>query len=77
MWKLENITLTIGIAVFSFQNVGIAMNIRGSMEKPRNFQRIFTLSTCVTCVFYLVFGIVTQLALGEYVANIVLLNFAP
>ncbi|EAS04852.2 transmembrane amino acid transporter protein (macronuclear) [Tetrahymena thermophila SB210] len=77
LWKTDNFFLAVGISVYSFQVMGIALNIRNSMENPNNFIPVFYTSTILTCLMYLVFGIVTQLAIGEYTEDIVLLNFAP
>lgn len=38
---------------------------------------MFNIATLFTCIIFLLFGIVTQLAFDEYTAEIVLLNFAP
>lgn len=57
--------------------MGIALNVRNCMAKPDDFLPVFKISTLMTSLLYLIFGIVTQLAIGEYTHDIVLLNFAP
>jgi amino acid permease len=58
-WKSENLTLALGITVYSFKIAGISMTIRNNMEQPLNFMRVFNLATIITCVIYLIFGVVT------------------
>lgn len=66
-----------GIAVYSFQIMGVALTVRNNMESPNKFLPVFYISTSLTCLLYLSFGVITQLAIGEYIDDIVLLNFAP
>lgn len=53
------------------------MAIRSHMKTPDSFKRVFINATLATAFIYLVFGIVTQLALGQYTAEVALLNYAP
>lgn len=77
LWKSENIGFSLGISVYCLKISGIALSVRSNMATPQSFMKIFNVSTVMTSALYLTFGIVTQLALGEYANNIALLNFAP
>lgn len=63
-WNQENFTLAFGIVVYSFKIVGISMTIRSCMEDSSEFTGIFNLATAIACFGFLVFGIVTEFALG-------------
>jgi len=59
LWKTENLPYAIGIIVYSFKIMGIAMIVRSNMANPKHFPRIFNLSTTFTAFIYLLFATAT------------------
>lgn len=59
LWKTENLPHAIGVIVYSFKIMGVAMIVRSNMKNPKHFPRIFNLSTVFTAFIYLLFAVAT------------------
>lgn len=64
-----------GIACFSLEGIGLIFPIRGSLQKPRIFSRLFTIIAYFFTTIYILFGILCHIGLGSQTKEIVFFNF--
>jgi len=65
------IPLFFGVALFSFEGVGLTFSIRDSMEKPQDLPKILKSQMMVITSIYIIFSAVSCIALGDKLEDIV------
>lgn len=64
-----------GMACFSLEGIGLIFPIRGSLKEPTYFTKLFVIVASSAVLLYMIFGTVSNLALGNSVMSIVFHNF--
>lgn len=70
-FHITQLPVFFGVAVFSFEGVGVTFSIRDSMEKPEALPKILKSQMVVITAIYIVFSSVSALALGDKLEDIV------
>lgn len=64
-----------GMACFSLEGIGLIFPIRGSLKKPQVFTKLFVSVASFAVVTYMIFGSLSNMALGQTVKAIIFHNF--
>jgi len=68
---VTKLPLFFGVALFSFEGVGLTFSIRDSMEKPEDLPKILKSQMMVITTIYIIFSTVSCIALGDKLEDIV------
>lgn len=64
-----------GMACFSLEGIGLIFPIRGSLKNPTIFTKLFVIVASGAVLLYMIFGTITNFALGNSTETIVFHNF--
>lgn len=67
-------SMLIGVAVTSFEGIGLILPIEAAMARPERFPRVLLLSMAAITALFVAIGVVGYLAYGENVRLIIILN---
>ncbi|EGW31437.1 uncharacterized protein SPAPADRAFT_140616 [Spathaspora passalidarum NRRL Y-27907] len=67
-------TMLIGVAVTSFEGIGLILPIESSMKQPEKFPMVLSTSMAVITVVFVAIGTVGYLSFGEKIKSIIILN---
>lgn len=74
---LHNAPAALGVAVYSFEGVGMTLALESSMKKPLQFPSVLSLGITAIAVTYSSVGLMGYAAFGEETRQIVTLNLPP
>lgn len=67
-------SLLFGVAVTSFEGIGLILPIEASMARPDLFPHVLALSMAVITTLFIAVGIIGYTAFGDHVRSIIILN---
>jgi len=70
-FHFTNFSLFFGVALFSYEGVGVTFSIRDSMEKPQDLPRLLKHQLTILTVIYIIFSVISCLILGDSLEDIV------
>lgn len=70
-----NFPMFFGMACFSLEGIGLIFPIRGSLKEPNHFTKLFVIVASCAVLLYMIFGTISNLALGNSVMPIIFHNF--
>lgn len=70
-FHITNLPLFFGVALYSFEGVGVTLSIRDSMEKPQDLPKLLKGQMAILTVIYIIFSALTCLAFGTSIPEIV------
>eukprot|EP00357_Protocruzia_adherens_P011689 CAMPEP_0115023116 /NCGR_PEP_ID=MMETSP0216-20121206/32135_1 /TAXON_ID=223996 /ORGANISM="Protocruzia adherens, Strain Boccale" /LENGTH=458 /DNA_ID=CAMNT_0002396291 /DNA_START=49 /DNA_END=1425 /DNA_ORIENTATION=- len=76
-FKFATLPLFFGIAVFTFEGIGVILNIKDSMEKPEKFQGMLRKTIVVLSCLFIFFAGFSYRAWGEDTKDMITLNLPP
>ncbi|PSK76292.1 hypothetical protein CJJ07_003868 [Candidozyma auris] len=70
----KNWSMMIGVAVTSFEGIGLILPIQSSMARPEKFPTVLAVSMLVITTLFVSVGVIGYSAFGEKVKSIIILN---
>ena len=70
-FNISKFPLFFGVALYSFEGVGVTLSIRDSMEKPQDLPKLVKVQMIVLTLVYILFSALTCLAFGNKIPDIV------
>lgn len=70
----KNWSMMVGVAVTSFEGIGLILPIQSSMAHPERFPYVLALSMVVITTLFVAVGIIGYTAFGDQVRSIIILN---
>ncbi|CAD8190975.1 unnamed protein product [Paramecium pentaurelia] len=70
----SGLSTMIGVSIYSFEAVGVLLNIQSSMQKKEKFQRLLQLTTIAVVLLFIIFSLVCGFGYGIDINQIVLFN---
>ncbi|KAM9925402.1 hypothetical protein OXX59_003893 [Metschnikowia pulcherrima] len=67
-------SMLIGVAVTSFEGIGLILPIEASMARPEKFPLVLSISMAAITALFVLIGVVGYSAYGEHVRSIIILN---
>lgn len=67
-------SMLVGVAVTSFEGIGLILPIEAAMDDPKQFPRILAISMLMITALFTTVGVLGYLTFGENVETIILLN---
>ncbi|KAG7664176.1 uncharacterized protein J8A68_002314 [[Candida] subhashii] len=67
-------TMLIGVAVTSFEGIGLILPIEASMKQPEKFPMVLSISMVVITALFVAIGTLGYLSFGDEVRSIIILN---
>ncbi|RLV90251.1 Vacuolar amino acid transporter 4 [Spathaspora sp. JA1] len=67
-------TMLIGVAVTSFEGIGLILPIESSMKQPEKFPMVLSISMAVITVIFVAIGTLGYVSFGEKIKSIIILN---
>jgi solute carrier family 36 (proton-coupled amino acid transporter) len=74
--KVDTATLPIffGIAVYTFEGIGLVVDMEKAMKHPEHFEKLLWLSYVILVTMFVVVGVTGYLAFGEETHSVIVLN---
>lgn len=73
-FDFKNWSMMVGVAVTSFEGIGLILPIQSSMARPERFPYVLALSMIVITTLFVSVGIIGYTAFGDQVRSIIILN---
>lgn len=70
----SNWSMLIGVAVTSFEGIGLILPIESSMAQPEKFPMVLSISMCVITGLFVSIGVIGYSSFGDKVKSIIILN---
>ena len=70
----SNWSMLIGVAVTSFEGIGLILPIESSMAQPEKFPMVLSISMCVITTLFMSIGVLGYSTFGDQVKSIIILN---
>ena len=62
----------IGVSIFAFECIGNIFPVKNSMKEPEKFKKMFSITSIVVCLVYIVFSVICCVSLGVKINQIIL-----
>ncbi|CAD8095657.1 unnamed protein product [Paramecium sonneborni] len=76
MIDFSGLSTMIGVSIYSFEAVGVLLNIQSSMQKKEKFQRLLQITTIGVVFLFIIFSLVCGYGYGRNINQIVLFNLS-
>jgi len=73
-FKITELPLFFGIAVYAYEGIGVMFNIRASMQQPKEFPRLVSYQFLIITVIYITFPTLCFLTFGDDTNGIIFFN---
>lgn len=70
----EGYMLMFGMAVYSFEGIGLILPIKDAMKEPEKFDKVLILVMATVTVLLVTFGLLNYFAYGQFTAQIITMN---